>query len=539
MLERFRTEQHANLEGAVVRRVVCVVDGLILELGDPALELAFLAPAGVAWVYCLTAGERARLHDEIAAVFPALAERAPEKLGWSVREASALDALRAWLVRPAPGQPTWFRLEGARIRGLRAGALDRRLWIDLEVSDALGRVTRLELVAELIDHAANFILSSGPDNEPLANWRGRRPAPEVQVSEKNAPGASAPHSVAHPVWDAERGVVVVAGADSAPGLSLLCAAHLQLAQAGARSLAAARRRSTRREGKRLRNLVRGLEEDARKAGEAAAWRRRGELLSANLHRVRRGQSRVTVENLHADGAPVEIELDPKLSPHENAALFFKRARRGARGRATIESRLRRAREDLEAARTRSAGAPVSGSWPEVLRHAVEVWDASISRATARMSREGLWSPGGPPWQATPPARTERDAREDQVGGPGRRVVLPGNWEVRVGRSNEENDELTHRFARPNDVWLHACGVPGSHVVLRVQNRSGNPPRDILEAAAAIAARFSKAKHAGTVPVIWTRKRYVRKPRGAKPGVATCTHEKTLFVRPALPDEEPR
>jgi predicted ribosome quality control (RQC) complex YloA/Tae2 family protein len=108
--------------------------------------------------------------------------------------------------------------------------------------------------------------------------------------------------------------------------------------------------------------------------------------------------------------------------------------------------------------------------------------------------------------------------------------------VRVGRSNADNDALTHDFARPDDIWLHASGVAGSHVLIRMQGRAGNPPRQVLEAAAAIAARFSKAKHAGTVPVLWTRKRYVRKPRGAKPGLASCTHEKTLFVRPALPPD---
>jgi len=69
----------------------------------------------------------------------------------------------------------------------------------------------------------------------------------------------------------------------------------------------------------------------------------------------------------------------------------------------------------------------------------------------------------------------------------------------------------------------------------MQGRKDNPPREILEAAAAIAARFSQAKHARTVPVLWTRKRYVRKPRGGTPGLATCSHEKTLFVRPGLPE----
>jgi hypothetical protein len=116
----------------------------------------------------------------------------------------------------------------------------------------------------------------------------------------------------------------------------------------------------------------------------------------------------------------------------------------------------------------------------------------------------------------------------------RRFELSGGWTVLVGRSNRENDLLTHKLARQRDLWFHARGVAGSHVVLQRGGRKDNPSRDTLEAAASIAAHFSKARTSGLVPVIYTEKRYVRKPRKAPPGLAVCLREKVLMVEPKLP-----
>ena len=101
--------------------------------------------------------------------------------------------------------------------------------------------------------------------------------------------------------------------------------------------------------------------------------------------------------------------------------------------------------------------------------------------------------------------------------------------------NAENDDLTFRHAAPTDTWLHAQSVPGSHVVLKSPGGAA-PPARILEAAASIAAHFSKAKHSGLVPVVYTQRKYVRKFRGAKPGQVKCEREKTMMVEPRLPTE---
>jgi predicted ribosome quality control (RQC) complex YloA/Tae2 family protein len=117
----------------------------------------------------------------------------------------------------------------------------------------------------------------------------------------------------------------------------------------------------------------------------------------------------------------------------------------------------------------------------------------------------------------------------------RRFELPGGWIVLVGRSNQENDTLTHRIARPEDLWFHARGVAGSHVVLRRAGRKDAPGKRTIEQAAAIAAYYSKARTSRMAPVMYTEKRHVRKPRKTAPGLAVCTREKVVMVEPRLPE----
>jgi predicted ribosome quality control (RQC) complex YloA/Tae2 family protein len=119
--------------------------------------------------------------------------------------------------------------------------------------------------------------------------------------------------------------------------------------------------------------------------------------------------------------------------------------------------------------------------------------------------------------------------------PYRAYALGGGWEVWVGRSSADNDTLTHELARPHDLWLHAQGAAGSHVILRRGDGSpAQPPPAVLEAAAAAAAFFSQAQHSRLVPVLVTEKRYVRKPRRSPPGTAACLREKTVMVAPRRP-----
>ncbi len=503
-VRRFVREEWHMLENRLVRRIVPTAEGLLLALhGDQdEIELGMAALPGAAWAWTLPQTARAKLHAGIVELQPALVRAAPE-LGWRDPDATSLDALRAWLSRPGPGGG-WSVLIGARLVRCEALGADRIVEFGFESHDALGDVATLVLRAELFDQGANALLLR-PDGTVVARWRDRKPV--------------APRATPTPNHDDATAV----------DRDLATTAFLDLATAAAGILAGEFSRAGRREATRLARLVAHLETEMQDAAAASSWRQVGDLLAANQHRLKRGMDSITVEDFFADGEPRTIALDPQLSPQDNVAAYFKRARRGARGRATITSRLETSRARLETLVNRPT--PAGASWSEALSAALEIWRSSVPRATTSTPLARLWAAGGPEWTA-PRATPSQPSRPL---GPGRRYVLPGGWEVRVGRDDADNDTLTHRFASPDDVWLHASGVAGSHVVLRMQGRAGNPPRAILEAAAALAARFSKAKHAGTVPVIWTRKRYVRKPRGGHPGLAACTQEKTIFVRPAVPD----
>lgn len=110
-------------------------------------------------------------------------------------------------------------------------------------------------------------------------------------------------------------------------------------------------------------------------------------------------------------------------------------------------------------------------------------------------------------------------------------ALPGGWTVVAGRTDQDNEYLTFRWARPSDWWFHVRGMPGSHVVLHGEAEGVEPDRETLALAAGIAAYHSKARTGGKVPVSCVRVRDVSKPRGVKPGTVAIRRERVLQVRP--------
>lgn len=111
--------------------------------------------------------------------------------------------------------------------------------------------------------------------------------------------------------------------------------------------------------------------------------------------------------------------------------------------------------------------------------------------------------------------------------------LPGGFEALAGKTDADNDILSLKTAKANDLWFHVRGQPGSHVILR-HPEGDKPDTATIKLAAAIAAWHSKARNAGTVPVCYTEAKHVGKPRGAKPGSVTIKREKIVKIRPALP-----
>jgi predicted ribosome quality control (RQC) complex YloA/Tae2 family protein len=269
-------------------------------------------------------------------------------------------------------------------------------------------------------------------------------------------------------------------------------------------------------------LVTNLEKDLTRAEKGDEFRRRAEALAAHLHEIAPGTSTASLTDPR-DGSALEIELDPSLSPSANLEAWFRRARKADKGREIIRARFVDATAQvqiLEEAWREFEALPDAAAPPLEQLAARQGWAAEhqdlLPQAKAGRSagRRGL----GP----------EEPAR------PFRRYMLDGRWEVWIGRNNKENDTLTFGASHNKDIWMHAQGVPGSHLILRTKGNPEHVPRGIIEKAAALAALHCRSKHSSLVPVIWTERRYVRKPRKSPPGTATCLREKSLFVEPHIP-----
>jgi predicted ribosome quality control (RQC) complex YloA/Tae2 family protein len=267
-------------------------------------------------------------------------------------------------------------------------------------------------------------------------------------------------------------------------------------------------------------LVENLTRDLGRAEKGDLYRRRAEALAAHLHEIPAGAAQVEVSDPR-DGQPLVIALDPALTPAANLEAWFRRARKADRGRDVIAERLAAARS----ARSRILAATAA-------------WEQARSSFGTDLERLQGWQSWREKYADLFPAPGEGAVRSrygpEEPARPFRRYLVDDRWEVWIGRNNRENDELTHRAAHGRDIWLHAQGVPGSHVILRTGGKPEQVPRAVLAKAARLAALNSKARHSGLVPVIFTEQRYVRKPRKSPPGVAVCLREKSLFVEPGVP-----
>jgi hypothetical protein len=280
------------------------------------------------------------------------------------------------------------------------------------------------------------------------------------------------------------------------------------------------------------------EQDVRNAAEMRGDRRRAEILLANFGKIQRGASRVGLPDPFADSprATVEIELDPSLSPDENAARLFQRAKKGERGERLASDRLTVTRHRLSELSGLRRDALLMHPKEALLRLARFHGEAKIESSArgdmrvTHLGRQAVAAPrAGRPGRGTPGAHKSLRPRT---------YVTNDGWEVWVGRSNTDNDLITHRLSNPHDFWFHVVGAPGSHVILRRPTRNSKPRPTTLVEAAQIAAFFSKARKQTRVPVIYTERKFVSKPRRGKPGQALCTRERELIVRPRKPGTEP-
>ena len=247
------------------------------------------------------------------------------------------------------------------------------------------------------------------------------------------------------------------------------------------------------------------EEELAGAARMEEYRIMGELLNANLFTLRKGPAQVTLSNWYdPDGGSLTIPLDPRLTPSQNAQRYFKRYQkaRSARQIATEqrENTLREL-EDLEGMLLDVGKCAEESELEEIRSELVRM--GYMKRNTNRRQQRSL-----------PQSKPCRYLSADGI-------------EIFVGKNAVQNDRLT-LAARPDELWLHAKDMPGSHVIVRCE---GDIPPATLKQAALLAAWYSKGQHSSLVPVDYTRRRYVTRPSGAAPGKVIYTHQKTAYITP--------
>jgi predicted ribosome quality control (RQC) complex YloA/Tae2 family protein len=309
--------------------------------------------------------------------------------------------------------------------------------------------------------------------------------------------------------------------------------HLAGSLAARHSLDARRRilgRLLRRLEERLRSRQAKLLDESQEFGRAQIQQHMGEILIAHQAQTPRGATQVTLPDpSQGPDATLTIPLDPSVSPSANAERLFKAARRGRRGAARVTTRLAETEAELARVQAWSARAANAAEELDALQRELE----QVPRLVGPRDRAAMtvFVPHAVP-TGRPNPRPERAGKEGRAGGPvPRRFVSSDGLPILVGRDNEGNDYLTVHLARSEDLWLHVQGFSGSHVVVRPRTRTSGFPRRTLVEAAQLAAYYSQARDHGKVTVDYTVRKYVRKPRKAKPGLVTITQEKSIVVSP--------
>lgn len=250
--------------------------------------------------------------------------------------------------------------------------------------------------------------------------------------------------------------------------------------------------------KHARKRARRLGEEVAKLQDPTTLRTIGDLILANYADIPEGSS--VVRLMDFNGSEVEVELKPTDPLHENAARFYARAKKSERAREKLPRLIDLAREEQVKLEKLLA-----------LAHSGDANESEIKKALG-------------------PAVKKSAAGATEPVSPYKVYVSSGGLEIRVGRGAKHNDELTFHNSSPGDVWLHARHSAGAHVILRWKGPGRPPARDLREAAT-LAALHSKARTSASVPVDWTLRKYVHKPRKSLAGTVIPDRVETLFVEP--------
>lgn len=262
-----------------------------------------------------------------------------------------------------------------------------------------------------------------------------------------------------------------------------------------------------RELKKVTSKLNKLKVKIEKGSNEELYKKFANLLLINIKNIRKGMNEIIVHDIYTNNE-IKIILNPELSPRQNADNYFEKSRNE---RKSFEKSLALIKElEKEFSNLKF--------FEEKYSNAKSTKDLSSIISELKI-KDNSYTPSS----------------KEEIKNKFKQYLIEDKYFVFVGKDSQNNDLLTTKFAKQNDYWFHARGVPGSHVVLRVDNVKEGVPKNILKKAASLAAYHSKAKTAGTVPVSYTQKKYVVKKKGMAAGKVFLLREDVLLVQPEIPD----
>jgi predicted ribosome quality control (RQC) complex YloA/Tae2 family protein len=237
---------------------------------------------------------------------------------------------------------------------------------------------------------------------------------------------------------------------------------------------------------------------------AGEYRHYGDLLMSSPNPKANSGNEIIVQDW--SGEDLKISLDKKLNLIENAERYYKKAKKTEKDSELKKIELPKIQERLDRFNYIKSEFEKINSIKEIKNFKLNFAKDLMLKINQKMEQESKF-------------------RQFEIDG----------YQVFVGKSASNNDELTMKFARPNDIWLHARGVPGSHTLIKIHSKD-KVSKEVIDKTASLAAYYSQSRKAGLVPVIYTEKKYVRKPKGANPGSVLVQKENVVMVKPQSPEE---
>lgn len=271
--------------------------------------------------------------------------------------------------------------------------------------------------------------------------------------------------------------------------------------------------SIKEKKKKTIQFLKKQEESFKNIEKADEYRKKGDLILANLHLQNKSEEDFleVIDYFSENQEKIKIKTDCHMTLSENAQKYFKKYKKAVSQKETSEKQIKELKEELE--------------YLENIELSIEQCDRieAIEEIREELQESGLIKEKKP--------QEKRDKKTPSC----MTFTSPDGWEIIVGKNNKQNDYLTMKVAGGSDIWLHAKGIPGSHVIIKNRDRLDLPeiPQRTLLMAAGLAAYYSKDRSAEHVLIDYTWRKYVKKPKGSKPGMVIYHGEKSIYVKPEI------